>query len=452
MTPSPSSAWARRSAGTSFCHLQAALEPVAGRRGRSRGPSRSAKGPSRAGGVRVLRPALELRAKRRGDCRAPSPSRWTDATPPLPAEKKMRLERERELEVVARHGRSRTCSASRASLELSRPAYSRIVSRSANRPLPERGTRLLATRDSSPQRSAPRYGLGGLEREAAREDAQAAEQRLLVRVEKVVAPGDRRVQRLLSRRQVGCAVLEERQAPVQPLEERVRRAGARTRAAASSIASGSQSSRVQMAATVASRATSAPAWLRALDEELDGLAPLASEGTVVDALAGDLQLSPARDDDAGSSRTRWRAVRRRRDRAASTCSKLSSRSSKRREERNDCEASDPAAHPAPRRSRARVPRPAATSSWLSGAAARETQKTPAGLRSTSSATVCSAEACLARCRRGHVSVTSLTPSSGDQPVERPRAPSRDPRSASSVRGRLVWLSDRRGGKSAAPNW
>ena len=67
--------------------------------------------------------------------------------------------------------------------------------------------------------------LGGLERAAAGEDGQAGEELLLGLVEQVVAPGDRRPQRLLALRGVARAAGQQRQPVLEPLEQ-LRRATA----------------------------------------------------------------------------------------------------------------------------------------------------------------------------------------------------------------------------------
>ena len=84
---------------------------------------------------------------------------------------------------------------------------------------------------------------------AAGEDGQPPEERLLRSVEQVVAPGDGVAQRLLAGRQVARAAGQQRQ-PRAPAAPAAPAAGAAvTRAAASSIASGSPSSRRQISAT-----------------------------------------------------------------------------------------------------------------------------------------------------------------------------------------------------------
>ena len=81
-------------------------------------------------------------------------------------------------------------------------AYARMVSSIASRVGPcassRRTSRLLATSRSSVSRSAPVIALGRLDGRAAGEDGEAREARLLVGAEQVVAPVDRRAQRLLA--------------------------------------------------------------------------------------------------------------------------------------------------------------------------------------------------------------------------------------------------------------
>ncbi len=66
-------------------------------------------------------------------------------------------------------------------------------------------------------------GLGGGERAAAGEDGEAREECLLVRAEQVVAPVDRRAERLLARGHVPWAAGEEVEALLEPGEQRLRR-------------------------------------------------------------------------------------------------------------------------------------------------------------------------------------------------------------------------------------
>ena len=67
------------------------------------------------------------------------------------------------------------------------------------------------------------HGLGGLERAAADEDRQAAEQPLFGLAEQVVAPGNRRAQRLLTRRQIPRAAGQDLETALQPPQHRRRR-------------------------------------------------------------------------------------------------------------------------------------------------------------------------------------------------------------------------------------
>ena len=117
--------------------------------------------------------------------------------------------------------------------------------------------------------------LDRLEREPACEHRQAAEQRLLRLREQVVAPVERRAQRLLARLRRPAASRQEAEPIVEPLRDLVDAERARTRAAASSMASGMPSSRRQISATAAAfcgrqgeRRRDQPG---ALDEEPDRL-------------------------------------------------------------------------------------------------------------------------------------------------------------------------------------
>ena len=65
-----------------------------------------------------------------------------------------------------------------------------------------------------------RHGCGRVERAAAMEHAEPAKAALLRIGEQIVTPRDRRVHRLLPLRPVGCAVAEQRQAPLEPRCER----------------------------------------------------------------------------------------------------------------------------------------------------------------------------------------------------------------------------------------
>ena len=63
------------------------------------------------------------------------------------------------------------------------------------------------------------YGLRRLEGEAAHEDSQAPEEPLLSRGKEIVAPGDGIAHRLLSRWEIPAATGQERQTPLQTIEE-----------------------------------------------------------------------------------------------------------------------------------------------------------------------------------------------------------------------------------------
>ena len=76
-----------------------------------------------------------------------------------------------------------------------------------------RTSRLLATRRSSVSRPAPVIGFRRVDRRAAGEHCEAREASLLVVAEQVVAPVDRRAQRLLARRRVAGARRPARRAP-----------------------------------------------------------------------------------------------------------------------------------------------------------------------------------------------------------------------------------------------
>ena len=124
------------------------------------------------------------------------------------------------------------------------------------RPTAGRGSCRRATRAFERLRRTPfprgRNGIRELERAAAGEDAEPGEERLLGRLEQVVAPVDRVPQRALALGQVAGAAGQQ----VEPVLEPARRSPAAmssfTRAAASSIASGRPSSRRQIAATASS--------------------------------------------------------------------------------------------------------------------------------------------------------------------------------------------------------
>ena len=69
----------------------------------------------------------------------------------------------------------------------------------------------------------PSHRRGGFQGEASGEDRQRAKEALLLAVEEVVAPGDRRPHRAQPLRQVGRAATEQRQAAVEPGQQRLRR-------------------------------------------------------------------------------------------------------------------------------------------------------------------------------------------------------------------------------------
>ena len=85
------------------------------------------------------------------------------------------------------------------------------------------------------------------------EDSESLEQRLLVGVEQLVAPGDRVAQRPLSLRQIGSASFQQRQAAARRCASATG-VSTRSRAAASSIASGNPSSWRQMSPAAATSA------------------------------------------------------------------------------------------------------------------------------------------------------------------------------------------------------
>ena len=96
-------------------------------------------------------------------------------------------------------------------------AYSRIVSSIPKRPSLRVSEALVGERGDAVERLEAADGLGGVEREAAGEDAELGEQPLRRRVEQVVAPVDRAAQRLLAARDVARAGAEE----VEPAREAV---------------------------------------------------------------------------------------------------------------------------------------------------------------------------------------------------------------------------------------
>jgi hypothetical protein len=62
---------------------------------------------------------------------------------------------------------------------------------------------------AGPRPDIAAYVLHGVERAAADEDGESAEQRLLLRREQVVAPGDSGAERLLTERQIARAAAQE---------------------------------------------------------------------------------------------------------------------------------------------------------------------------------------------------------------------------------------------------
>ena len=106
-----------------------------------------------------------------------------------------------------------------------------------------------------------------------RRTPQSTKQHLFAGREQVVAPGNGIAQRLLPRGQIAGTTGEQRQAPLEPLQQRRWRQHLDARAA-SSIASGNPSRRAQMPATAAAlSAVSAKSGLRACprDEEANGI-------------------------------------------------------------------------------------------------------------------------------------------------------------------------------------
>ena len=83
--------------------------------------------------------------------------------------------------------------------------------------------RLFSSSASTVSRSASQIDLGRIETEASGEDAQACEHRLLLRVEQVEAPVERRAQRLLALGPVARAAAEELEPLPEAREQRLRR-------------------------------------------------------------------------------------------------------------------------------------------------------------------------------------------------------------------------------------
>ena len=127
-------------------------------------------------------------------------------------------------------------------------AYSRIVSSIQKRSPSRTRTRLLSTSDCERVEICVADRLRRLERAAAREDGEPREEPLLVLVEQLVAPLDRRAQRLLARVDA-AAGLEQVEPSARAARASCSGERTRTRAAASSSASGRFSSRAQSSGT-----------------------------------------------------------------------------------------------------------------------------------------------------------------------------------------------------------
>ena len=139
-------------------------------------------------------------------------------------------------------------SASRSS------AYSRTVSSISKRPSAARERLWSTSVGEAVERARAAHRLGRLERPAADEHAEPREQRLASAVEQVVAPADRRAQRLLARGRVARPGAEQVEPALEPLEDRRRgehlacaRRRARSRAAARRAARRSARSRSLLA-------------------------------------------------------------------------------------------------------------------------------------------------------------------------------------------------------------
>ena len=113
---------------------------------------------------------------------------------------------------TASSGSSRSSAYSRIGLEHPEPAV-RVARHEA----------LVGERLEAVERVGAAHGFGGVEREAAREHAEAREERLRVGVQQVVAPADRRPQRLLALRRVARAGAEEVEPAAQAVEDLRRR-------------------------------------------------------------------------------------------------------------------------------------------------------------------------------------------------------------------------------------
>jgi hypothetical protein len=213
--------------------------------------------------------------------------------------------------------------------------------------------------------------LRGLRRKASSEDGQAAEQLLLVSLEKLVAPLDSRAQRTLALRGVAQARREERQPPLEPREKLVR-IEERDACGRDSIASGSPSSRRQMSPTASAGWNPGATAPGSLDEEDLGVV-LGQRLDRVPLLRCNVQRLAARDE------TFVFGVPARSDEivgaASTTCSKLSRRTSSRLFATYSIRPSS-----APTDARIARSTRAGSRSACSGA-----QKTPSGNASTASA-------------------------------------------------------------------
>ncbi len=184
-------------------------------------------------------------AERRGSCPA-RPKRCLVAAHPDVASAALMFAsfaRERKYSACRRYTSSASGAASSSSV-----AYSRIVSSIPRRPLSQRRRRFLTTSDSRSSRSASQTASAASSEKLPLKTASFRKSSCSLRLEQVVAPLDRRAQRLLPGRRVARARGQQGQPPVEPREELVRIQSA-TRAAASSIASGSPSSRRQISPT-----------------------------------------------------------------------------------------------------------------------------------------------------------------------------------------------------------
>ena len=199
---------ARRAARTNGCPRSGRRASTAARaRSRSRARARSSS----------LRTA-QARAPRKLSCSA---NRDVEPLSARTSSSRVQIRLLRDREEVARHA----ADAPRRRRELRRAARPRTrgscrASRGARSP--SGGRRLLTTSDSSVVEVGVADGLRRLEREASPEHRELPEELLLVRLEQLVAPLDRRAQRSLPRRSVARARREQRQPPVEPREQLVR--------------------------------------------------------------------------------------------------------------------------------------------------------------------------------------------------------------------------------------